>query len=72
MHSAKARKQPIHVVDLDPYGTAAPFIDAGVQVVTDDGAHRPPFHQDGYSCELGRLVMCNMHRSRCSGRYQLS
>lgn len=38
MHSAKARNQLIHVVDLDPYGTAAPFIDAAVQTVTDDGA----------------------------------
>lgn len=37
MYSAKARKQLIHVVDLDPYGTAAPFVDAGVQVVTDNG-----------------------------------
>jgi tRNA (guanine26-N2/guanine27-N2)-dimethyltransferase len=39
MYSAKARKQLIHVVDLDPYGTAAPFVDAGVQVVTDNGAY---------------------------------
>ncbi|KAL8973286.1 MAG: hypothetical protein Q9197_002410 [Variospora fuerteventurae] len=26
-----------HVVDLDPYGTAAPFLDAAVQAVTDGG-----------------------------------
>ena len=39
MYSIKARKQTIHVIDLDPYGTAAPFIDAAVQTVTDDGAN---------------------------------
>ena len=37
MYSVKAHKQLIHVVDLDPYGTAAPFLDAAVQAVTDDG-----------------------------------
>jgi tRNA (guanine26-N2/guanine27-N2)-dimethyltransferase len=26
-----------HVIDLDPYGTAAPFLDAAVQAVRDDG-----------------------------------
>lgn len=27
------------VVDLDPYGTAAPFIDAAVQCVNDGGKY---------------------------------
>ncbi|KAL8828862.1 MAG: hypothetical protein Q9170_006417 [Blastenia crenularia] len=30
-------KEQFHVVDLDPYGTAAPFIDAAVQAVADGG-----------------------------------
>ncbi|KAI4131244.1 MAG: hypothetical protein LQ338_001338 [Usnochroma carphineum] len=30
-------KESYHVVDLDPYGTAAPFLDAAVQAVTDGG-----------------------------------
>ena len=30
-------KEHFHVVDLDPYGTAAPFLDAAVQAVTDGG-----------------------------------
>ncbi|KAI4158538.1 MAG: hypothetical protein L6R39_000516 [Caloplaca ligustica] len=30
-------KDSYHVVDLDPYGTAAPFLDAAVQAVTDGG-----------------------------------
>ncbi|KAK3353444.1 S-adenosyl-L-methionine-dependent methyltransferase [Lasiosphaeria hispida] len=31
------RSQKYDVVDLDPYGTAAPFLDAAVQAVRDDG-----------------------------------
>lgn len=50
MYSAKARKQLIHVVDLDPYGTAAPFVDAGVQVVTDNGCCVSP------TCTLWSLM----------------
>lgn len=34
-NSGKARK--FDVIDLDPYGTAAPFLDAAVQAVRDDG-----------------------------------
>ncbi|KAL9599287.1 MAG: hypothetical protein Q9219_003914 [cf. Caloplaca sp. 3 TL-2023] len=30
-------KDHFHVVDLDPYGTAAPFLDAAVQAVTEGG-----------------------------------
>jgi tRNA (guanine26-N2/guanine27-N2)-dimethyltransferase len=37
MYSHRALKDRVDVVDLDPYGTAAPFIDAAVQSVRDDG-----------------------------------
>uniref|UniRef100_A0A060T461 tRNA (guanine(26)-N(2))-dimethyltransferase n=1 Tax=Blastobotrys adeninivorans TaxID=409370 RepID=A0A060T461_BLAAD len=37
MHQRKAEGLRAHVVDLDPYGTAAMFIDAAVQSVVDDG-----------------------------------
>lgn len=33
----KHRGNNVHVVDLDPYGSAAPFMDAAVQAVRDDG-----------------------------------
>jgi tRNA (guanine26-N2/guanine27-N2)-dimethyltransferase len=33
----KHRGRNVHVVDLDPYGSAAPFMDAAVQAVRDDG-----------------------------------
>ncbi|GJJ12119.1 hypothetical protein Clacol_006360 [Clathrus columnatus] len=35
MYSHRSDRQRVDVVDLDPYGTAAPFIDAAVQCVTD-------------------------------------
>ena len=31
------RSSPVDVVDLDPYGTAAPFIDGAVQAIRDGG-----------------------------------
>lgn len=37
MYSHRKEKSRVDVVDLDPYGTAAPFIDAAVQAVKDDG-----------------------------------
>ncbi|KAI0093858.1 tRNA methyltransferase [Irpex rosettiformis] len=37
MYNHRAVDSRVDVVDLDPYGTAAPFIDAAVQCVADDG-----------------------------------
>lgn len=37
MYQNKGFKDRFDVVDLDPYGTAAPFLDAGVQAVRDGG-----------------------------------
>ncbi|KAG6866945.1 hypothetical protein C0991_003861 [Blastosporella zonata] len=37
MYSHREEKNQVDVVDLDPYGTAAPFIDAAVQCVKDGG-----------------------------------
>jgi tRNA (guanine26-N2/guanine27-N2)-dimethyltransferase len=37
MYSHRAERQRVDVVDLDPYGTAAPFIDGAVQCVSDGG-----------------------------------
>ena len=38
MYAHAAEHGRVDVVDLDPYGTAAPFIDAAVQCVNDGGA----------------------------------
>jgi len=37
MYNHRAEGSRVDVVDLDPYGTAAPFIDAAVQSVNDSG-----------------------------------
>ncbi|TFK42549.1 tRNA methyltransferase [Crucibulum laeve] len=37
MYSHREEKKRVDVVDLDPYGTAAPFIDAAIQSVNDGG-----------------------------------
>ncbi|KIY72133.1 N2,N2-dimethylguanosine tRNA methyltransferase [Cylindrobasidium torrendii FP15055 ss-10] len=37
MYSHREDAKRVDVVDLDPYGTAAPFIDAGIQSVRDGG-----------------------------------
>ncbi|KAF9013853.1 tRNA methyltransferase [Cyathus striatus] len=37
MYTHREEKKRVDVVDLDPYGTAAPFIDAAVQSVNDGG-----------------------------------
>jgi len=37
MFNHRQEKARVDVVDLDPYGTAAPFIDTAVQAVKDEG-----------------------------------
>ncbi|KAI0324526.1 N2,N2-dimethylguanosine tRNA methyltransferase [Cubamyces sp. BRFM 1775] len=37
MYNHRSERNRVDVVDLDPYGTAAPFIDASVQCVNDGG-----------------------------------
>jgi tRNA G26 N,N-dimethylase Trm1 len=37
MYSHRDSQARVDVVDLDPYGTAAPFIDAAVQSIRDGG-----------------------------------
>ncbi|KAF8576392.1 N2,N2-dimethylguanosine tRNA methyltransferase [Ramaria rubella] len=37
MYAHRAERQRVDVVDLDPYGTAAPFLDAAVQCINDGG-----------------------------------
>ena len=37
LYSHRSDQQRVEVIDLDPYGTAAPFIDGAVQAVADGG-----------------------------------
>ena len=54
MYNHRALSERFDVVDLDPYGTAAPFIDAAVQSVADNGELR-------YSFQCNTLL--HVHRS---------
>jgi len=38
MYSHREDKKRVDVVDIDPYGAAAPFVDAAVQCVNDGGS----------------------------------
>ncbi len=37
MYEARGRKERYDVIDLDPYGSPSPFLDAAVQAVSDSG-----------------------------------
>ncbi|KAG2078277.1 N2,N2-dimethylguanosine tRNA methyltransferase [Suillus decipiens] len=52
----RTEKTRVDVVDLDPYGTAAPFIDGAVQCVNDGGKSNQMRCQSFYEQPLGRLV----------------
>lgn len=41
MYNHRDNSKRVDVVDLDPYGTAAPFVDAAVQCVNDGGEYIP-------------------------------
>jgi tRNA (guanine26-N2/guanine27-N2)-dimethyltransferase len=40
MYNHRAASARVDVVDLDPYGTAAPFLDAAVGCIADGGRSR--------------------------------
>lgn len=37
MYNHREERRRVDVVDLDPYGTASPFIDSAVQCIKDGG-----------------------------------
>lgn len=41
MYQHREERNRVDVVDLDPYGTAAPFIDAAVQCISEGGQSIP-------------------------------
>lgn len=40
MHKLKGRENQFDVIDLDPYGSATPFLDAAVQAVKPQGQYK--------------------------------
>jgi tRNA G26 N,N-dimethylase Trm1 len=73
MYTHREEKNRVDVVDLDPYGTAAPFIDAAIQCIKDGGERGityihllcsfPP------SASFIRTVVCHLHRPFCFGHH---
>ena len=49
MYQCKADREPFDVIDLDPYGSPAPFLDAAVQAVSEGGEQRRPGRWRGAS-----------------------
>lgn len=39
MYQSKAEKKPFDVIDLDPYGSPAIFLDAAVQALSEGGEY---------------------------------
>jgi len=50
LYAHRETSQRFDVIDLDPYGTAAPFIDGAVQAISDGG----------------RSLDCNRNATACS------
>jgi hypothetical protein len=69
MYSHSPERNRVDVVDLDPYGTAAPFIDAAVQCVVDGGNLPPTSIYSSISLLLDkcRPFMYYMHGPRRPG-----
>lgn len=61
MSLARAKEKRFDVVDLDPYGSAAPFLDAAVQAVADGGLL-------AVTC-TDLAVLCGNSPEICFGRY---
>eukprot|EP01032_Pedospumella_encystans_P018788 gene18788-21381_t len=62
MHEYKSKNDHFDVIDLDPYGSSAPFLDAAVQAVAGDG---------GLLCLTctDYATLCGVHPATSLGRY---
>jgi tRNA (guanine26-N2/guanine27-N2)-dimethyltransferase len=61
MHKLKAEGTKLDVIDLDPYGSAAPFLDSAVQCISDGGLLC-------ITC-TDKVVLCSSHYDTCFSRY---
>ena len=72
MYNHRAERNRVDVVDLDPYGTAAPFVDASVQCVSDGGmSEQTPQAVETEIILSRRPPLCHMHRHVRSGHDEL-
>eukprot|EP00741_Cyanophora_paradoxa_P019777 tig00021168_g19088.t1 len=61
MMASRERSKQFEVVDLDPYGTASPFLDGAVQAVAEDGLLC-------VTC-TDMAVLCGNHPETCYAKY---
>lgn len=61
MHALKGRGEAPDVIDLDPYGSAAPFLDSAVQTIADGGLLC-------VTC-TDLAVLCAGHPETCFAKY---
>lgn len=61
MHKLKTEGINIDVIDLDPYGSAAPFLDSAVQNISDGGLLC-------VTC-TDKVILCSSHHDTCFSRY---
>lgn len=71
LYHHRADQHRVEVIDLDPYGTAAPFIDGAVQAVADGGESDRVEMTLAYGFG-GRIVVCNVYGHGRFGEQQLS
>jgi N2,N2-dimethylguanosine tRNA methyltransferase len=68
MYSHRPEGKHVDCIDLDPYGTAAPFIDAAVQAIADGGARFSNLLVlETRNC---RCPLCYLYGSCCSSNQQ--
>ena len=60
-YNHRATQQQFDVIDLDPYGSAAPFLDSAVQSVSDGGLLC-------ITC-TDSAVLCGNHSEVCFAKY---
>lgn len=61
MYEARGKKNRYDVIDLDPYGSPSPFIDAAVQAVSEGG--------ESLSFASLLCIMYDLYGSPGSGRF---
>ena len=73
MYNHRTDGTKFDVIDLDPYGTASPFLDAAVQSVVDGGKLTLGFTVDtaDVSPYSERFAMCNLYRFGSAGWIKL-
>ena len=61
MYKRKATRLPFHIIDLDPYGSPAPFLDSAIQAIVEGGLLM-------VTC-TDMAVLCGNHGETCYAKY---